>query len=92
MPKMYVKPISTRFSRGRLTPAIRAIAQPCRCLWRGLGQITMTRPCLRMTRHLSHMVLTLALTFTIPFQIQRMERFRRLSPSGHAAAKREAAW
>jgi hypothetical protein len=28
----------------------------------------MTRPCLRMTRHLSHMVLTLALTFTIPFQ------------------------
>ena len=37
----------------------------------------MTRPCLRMTRHLSHMVLTLALTFTIPFQIQRMEHFRR---------------
>src|SRR5664280_2615612 len=35
------------------------VRQPCRCLWRGLSQITMTRPCRRITLHLSHMRLTL---------------------------------
>ena len=39
-PKMYVSPISTRFARGRSTPSMRAMAYPCRCLWRGLSQIT----------------------------------------------------
>lgn len=38
-------------------------AQPCRCLWRGLSQITRTRPCRRMTLHLSHIFLTLGWTF-----------------------------
>ena len=39
-------------------------AQPWRCLWRGSSQMTMTRPCRRMTRHLLQMRLTLGLTFT----------------------------
>lgn len=38
--------------------------QPCRCLWRGSEQITMTRPCRRITLHLSQMGLTLGFTFT----------------------------
>jgi hypothetical protein len=33
-------------------------------LWRGSGQITMTRPCLRITLHLSQIGLTLGFTFT----------------------------
>src|SRR5579884_1170759 len=37
---------------------------PWRCLWRGSGQITMTRPCRRITLHLSHIGLTLGFTFT----------------------------
>jgi hypothetical protein len=37
------------------------------------------------------MVLTLALTFTIPFQDATMKRARLPLPGGHAAAKREAA-
>ncbi len=39
------------------------VDQPCRCLWRGLSQITMTRPCRRITLHLSQIFLTLGLTF-----------------------------
>ena len=39
--------------------------QPWRCLWRGSSQMTMTRPCLRITRHLLQIVLTLGLTFTV---------------------------
>src|SRR3954453_1586618 len=38
--------------------------QPCLCLWRGSEQITMTRPCRRITLHLSQMGLTLGFTFT----------------------------
>src|SRR5207342_3593075 len=52
------------------TPAIRAIAvpssgprQPCRCLWRGFSQMTMTRPWRRITLHFSHIFLTLGRTF-----------------------------
>jgi hypothetical protein len=41
-----------------------ALGQPCRCLWRGSEQITMTRRCRRITLHLSQMGLTLGLTFT----------------------------
>src|SRR5437588_12799535 len=40
-------------------------AQPWRCLWRRFSQITMTRPWRRITLHLSHMGLTLGLTFMI---------------------------
>jgi hypothetical protein len=39
--------------------------QPWRCLWRGSSQMTMTRPCRRMTRHLLQIRLTLGLTFTV---------------------------
>ena len=39
-------------------------AQPCRCLWRGFSQMTMTRLWRRITLHLSQMGLTLGLTFT----------------------------
>src|SRR5947209_7823016 len=38
--------------------------QPWRCLWRGSEQMTMTRPCRRITRHLLQIRLTLGLTFT----------------------------
>src|SRR6266545_60298 len=37
---------------------------PWRCLWRGSVQMTMTRPCRRITRHLLQIRLTLGLTFT----------------------------
>ena len=37
--------------------------QPWRCLWRRLSQITMTRPCRRITLHLSQIFFTLGLTF-----------------------------
>src|SRR2546423_1178097 len=41
--------------------------QPWRCLWRRFSQITMTRPCRRITLHLSQIFLTLGLTFTGAF-------------------------
>src|SRR5919198_407028 len=66
MPKMYVSATSTRFSRGISTPAIRAIAYPCRCLCLGLVQMTMTVPWRRMTLQLSQRALTEALTFMGP--------------------------
>ena len=37
----------------------RRACQPWRCLCRGLSQITITRPCRRMTLHLSQIFLTL---------------------------------
>src|SRR5450830_710335 len=37
--------------------------QPWRCLWRRFSQITWTRPCRRITLHLSQIFLTLGLTF-----------------------------
>src|SRR5439155_8601839 len=59
-----VRATSTRFSRGMSTPAIRAIAYPCRCLCFGLVQMTITVPWRRMTLQLSQRALTEALTFT----------------------------
>src|SRR5262245_54907931 len=54
------------------TPAIRAMClpssgprQPCRCLWRGFSQMTMTRPWRRITLHFSHIFLTLGRTFIV---------------------------
>src|SRR6202043_3749920 len=41
------------------------LRQPCRCLCRGSLQMTMTRPCRRMIRHLLQIFLTLGLTFTV---------------------------
>src|SRR2546423_2055835 len=64
---MYVSEISSRFSRGMSTPAIRAIRsspQPWRCLCRGFSQITITTPWRRMILHFSQIGLTLGLTFT----------------------------
>src|SRR6478735_10056728 len=61
---MYVRPISSRFWFGRLTPAIRATGRyPCLCLCRGLLQMTMVVPCRLITRQRSHMGLTDARTF-----------------------------
>src|SRR5690606_41476138 len=41
-------------------------AYPCLCVWVGLAvQVTSTRPCRRMTLHLTHMGLTHALTFML---------------------------
>src|SRR4029450_9262798 len=40
-----------------------ASSQPCRCLWRGLGQMTCTRPWRRITLHFSQILLTLGRTF-----------------------------
>src|SRR5436190_19417260 len=45
------------------TPAMRAIAYPCRCLCFGLVQMTITVPWRRMTLQLSQRALTEALTF-----------------------------
>src|SRR4026208_2376359 len=63
IPKTYVRAISTRFSRGISTPAIRAIGYPCRCLCLGLVQMTITVPRRRITLQLSQRALTEALTF-----------------------------
>src|SRR6266851_8027578 len=41
------------------------IRQPCRCLCLGSVQMTMTRPCRRMIRHLLQIFLTLGLTFMV---------------------------
>src|ERR1044071_2900471 len=61
---MYVSPISSRFWFGRLTPAMRATSRyPCRCLCRGLEQMTMVVPCRLITRQRSHMGLTEGRTF-----------------------------
>ena len=41
----------------------RHLSHPCRCLCRGLWQMTHTRPCRRMIRHFSHIFLTDGRTF-----------------------------
>ena len=52
-------------------PAVRVylcvsyLGQPWRCLCLGSVQMTMTRPCRRMIRHLLQIFLTLGLTFTV---------------------------
>ena len=49
-----------------MVPDPAAWAQPWRCLWRAsVLQMTMTRPCRRMTRQLLQIRLTLGLTFTV---------------------------
>ena len=65
---MYVSATWTRFSRGRSTPAIRAIrpSYPCFCLCLGLSQITITRLPRLTTLHFSHIRLTDARTFNGP--------------------------
>src|SRR5687767_1984363 len=63
MPKIYVRPISMRFVRGRSTPEIRAMSYPCRCLCFWFVQITRTTPRRRTTLHLSQIRFTDALTF-----------------------------
>src|SRR6266511_5604013 len=58
--------MSTRLSRGRATPAIRATRAPfypCRCLCRGFVQMTRTRPWRRMILHRSHIFFTDGRTF-----------------------------
>src|SRR5215207_522517 len=62
---MYVSPISTFFSRGRSTPAIRAMIYPCRCLCLGLRlQMIRVTPLRFTTRQCSQIGLTLLRTFT----------------------------
>src|SRR6266516_2088308 len=64
---MYRSAISSRLSLGRSTPAIRAMSEapsyPCRCLCRGLEQITRIRPRRRTTRQRSLILFTDGLTF-----------------------------
>jgi hypothetical protein len=57
-----------RFGAARAIPTLAAqvllvCGQPCRCLCRGFSQITITRPCRRITLHLSQILLTLGWTF-----------------------------
>src|SRR5438552_15900796 len=53
------------FPRGWTSLSVQRLGdQPWRCLWRGSAQMTMTRPCRRITRHLLQIRLTLGLTFT----------------------------
>src|SRR5580658_4841916 len=51
-----------------------AVRQPWRCLCLGSEQMTMTRPCRRMIRHLLQIFLTLGLTFTVlsPLSLVRL--------------------
>src|SRR5580692_3383795 len=49
----------------RLGVVASAVRQPWRCLCLGSAQMTMTRPCRRMIRHLLQIFLTLGLTFTV---------------------------
>src|SRR5918995_4374558 len=61
--------MSTRLSRGRSTPAIRAmlcLLYPCRCLCRGFEQITRIWPRRRMTLQRSHIFFTDGRTFIEP--------------------------
>jgi len=59
-------PASVRGSQRWLAACgARVRRQPWRCLCRGSVQITMTRPCRRMIRHLLQIFLTLGLTFTV---------------------------
>src|SRR5712692_10326716 len=60
---MYVRPISTLLLSGRSTPAIRAIAYPCRCLCFGFEQMIRTTPCRRTILHLLQILLTDERTF-----------------------------
>jgi hypothetical protein len=41
------------------------VFHPCRCLWRGSGQMTRTTPLRRMILHLRQILFTDALTFIV---------------------------
>src|SRR5438094_8307975 len=62
IPYRYCSEVSICFSRGRPTPAIRAISespQPCRCLWRGLAaQTTLPAPLQQLASYLPQTFLT----------------------------------
>jgi hypothetical protein len=48
-----------------LSHEVRSWGYPCRCLWRGLVQITITTPWRRMVLHFSQIFLTDGLTFML---------------------------
>src|SRR5437764_2612976 len=83
IPYRYCSEVSICFSRGRSTPAIRAIyesPQPCRCLWRGFAvQITRTTPLRRITLHFTQIFFTEARTF--PASSSRRKRPENPFPS-----------
>jgi len=58
-------PSGGRSLKWLLAVRVYLVRQPCRCLCLGSAQMTMTRPCRRMTRHLLQIFLTLGLTFTV---------------------------
>ena len=69
--------------------ARRRADQPWRCLWRGSVQMTMTRPCRRITRHLLQILLTLGLTFTVA--LLHLHRVRhRTSKTDRLPGRRQA--
>jgi hypothetical protein len=57
-PKLYlsVQALIKRFESAR---------HPCRCLWRGSGQMTLTTPLRRMILHLRQIRFTDAITFIL---------------------------
>ena len=68
MPCPDMAPASVRGSQPQLAACgarLVWLRQPCRCLCLGSVQMTMTRPCRRMIRHLLQIFLTLGLTFTV---------------------------
>src|SRR3954467_9503180 len=92
---MYVRPISTRLFSGMLMPEMRAMPYPCRCLCRGLEQITSTAPCRRMILHFSHIGLTDGRTFMEPFggeSVKRGPRARRHTRSRATQQDSTAIW
>ena len=82
-PWMYVNAMTTRLLLGMSTPRTLGIPAlrylPCRCLWRGLVQITRTTPNRRTIRQFSQMRLTDALTFMINASAY-LRRDRRCGP------------
>src|SRR5260370_40467550 len=58
-------PPGGRSLRWLLAVRVFPIRQPWLCLCLGWAQMTMTRPCRRMIRHLLQIFLTLGLTFTV---------------------------